>query len=227
MLVYVRVCLHSEWTVVCLIKEYENWIRMHKQYLLLDSSHKGKSFKIAHFEWMQVVGVPILFQMTHTHTHTEATAPAPIWNASFIHSTSELNFPFALNVQTLNRICAIDTSTQKRQFTHEIVCFWCINNFRHARLSARLTRFRWIECRFCRWLRCHFTYVSAAKCILRFAYIVDSKHYDASMLCIDFEWKLTSSAVICFRSLHCVVLIAFWIRCERTITLIDTQIAMR
>lgn len=126
----------------------------------------------------------------HTHTHWEATtiaeaaAPSPIWNASFIQSTSELNFPFALNSQTLNRICAIDISTQKRQFTHEIVCFWCINNFRHARfaLPARLNS-DGLNAVFVVGSVVISLYVSAAKCIFAshwMRYIVDSKHYDAS-----------------------------------------------
>lgn len=105
---------------------------------------KEQSFKIATRNsnaWMQF-GLPILFRTTYTrndniyiNSKTSTIAPPPISNASFIHSTSELNFPFTLKFTNIESDFAIDTSTQKRQFTHGIVCFWCINNFPHARFT--------------------------------------------------------------------------------------------
>lgn len=92
---------------VFFIEENENWIRMHKQSLLLGSSpHKGKSFKTV-FVWMQMsmdewMQIYRYYRQPYIQVHTNITVE--FWNASFIHSTSETNFPFALNLTKVHWI---------------------------------------------------------------------------------------------------------------------------
>lgn len=117
-------------------------------------------------------------------TCNNVKAAPSIQNASFIHGISDSNIPFALNSQTLNRICSIDTALNSVNSHIKFVCFWCINNFRHARLPACLLHFISMHVVFvvhsvvtlpCVSLQMHFHFASENP-------YVDSKHYDTDSI---------------------------------------------
>ena len=173
-------------------------------------SHKGKSFKTA-FVWMNA-NLPILSAalQTHTHTHIQSNIAVAFWNASFIHivlpnQISRLHWIFMKVHCIASHWIGLDWiefchwhNTQKRQFTHEFVCFWCINNFLHALLPTWFDSFASPLLSLSPSLRLPHT--------LRYCFMfsVYAKMHTCHMLtqtlcgdCIDFEWELTSTLGVC------------------------------
>lgn len=196
------------------------------------SSYKETSFKIApKFKCMNAIWWADIISNDNTgsdnininnssSSNTSSTTTTMIWNASFIHSTSELNFPFAFKCTDIESDFAIDKSTQKRQFTHGIVCFWGINNYPHARFICICSRRLSVpnadifdECQTFHIVVLYRNWQSLKTPDFRYGIqsYVDSKHYDGVSIFYWFRVKadIGSSAVICFRSLQCVCVNCF------------------
>lgn len=184
----------------CFIEENENWIRMHQQSLLASQSHKGKSFKTA-FVWMHA-NLPILSAALQTHTHIQSNIAVAFWNASFIHivlpnQISRLHWIFmkvhCMASHWIGLDFAIDTilksvNSHMNLFAFDALTTFC-THYCQLDLTHSLLPFT---------LRLPHT--------LRYCFMfpVYAKMHTCHMLtqtlcgdCIDFEWELTSTLVVC------------------------------